>query len=939
MEKNAKELFHTEEKKIDISISEIVFLAYFAVMLGAKAIGLYEGQLLYNICLVFGAALFGIKLLLTKNSILEYLVIIFLVFWGSIVYLSSGEKSLLIFFTMMLGMKNISVERVFKTGAVIWTTAFISLYVLSIIGVIPEIAYMLDRAGWPPILRHALGYPHPNTLHIAYFILCVFILYSCKNLSPKYITAISAIMMFGNCYVFMYSLSRNGLIITTFYLLLQVYFLWRKQFNRLETFLLNLIFPISATFLIVLPLIIKKVNGDLFEVLNRIFAGRFIFSWYFLTYKPMELFGIREIPLPTEADYVIDSSYVYLLFKLGIIAYLVYFVVMILLIRHLISQNYRAELAVVLALSFGGMNETYLFNQSYKNFIFLFLGFYLYKLLHKVIVSHVSILTEEKLGLDIGTKIVFIKGREKGTYRRVPVNIWAFVSFLFLITWLIVSIAYAIIVDVPQDIYLPENETLSGRGEEVYLSSEDVEIITQKGDIVRGYVDENTPLFRIYRKGTAKVEYIRYFVSYGLWGASIVTLVFLSIWIAKRKVRFFLRNRSCGEEYKENVLIVHNYYRIPGGEDIVVANEKALLESKGHKVVVYSRNNSEAGDGSFIKKIKLAFVSIFNIRTYIDIYKIIEKEKIDVIHVHNTVALISPAVYLVAINCGIPVVQTIHNFRLVCPNGVCYINDHVCERCLVHGLKASLIYNCYRSSKLQTFVCALTMKIQRLLLTYRAINYICLTEFNKEKILTLKQIKEENIYIKPNFTTLSTSVIPYEKRKRQIVYAGRIEKIKGIDVLLQAWMKLGDKAPELVICGSGNLESWCNEYISNNEIGNVRMLGQVSNEEAKQLVGESMAIIYPTQWYEGFPMAIAEAYTMGTPILAADIGNVGKLVDEGVSGFKFKSNSAVSLAKTVEKFMEAPIRLPDEYRNKYTAENNYKILKQIYEDVRRKSFE
>ncbi|MBO5620321.1 MAG: glycosyltransferase family 4 protein, partial [Butyrivibrio sp.] len=317
----------------------------------------------------------------------------------------------------------------------------------------------------------------------------------------------------------------------------------------------------------------------------------------------------------------------------------------------------------------------------------------------------------------------------------------------------------------------------------------------------------------------------------------------------------------------------------------------------------------------------------------------IEHEKIDVIQVHNTVALISPAVYLAGINHGIPVIQTIHNFRLVCPNGVCYIRDHVCERCLEHGLKASLLYNCYRDSKLQTFVCALTMKIQRLLQTYRAIYYICLTDFNRQKLLALKQIKEDNIFIKPNFTTIEDKGLSAVDRKRQIVYAGRIEKIKGVDILLQAWMKLGDKAPKLIICGSGELEGWCKEYISNNEIENVEMLGQISNSEVKKLIGESMAMIYPTQWYEGFPMAVAEAYVMGTPIIASDIGNVGNLVDEGISGLKFKSNSVVSLAKAVEKFAEAPIVLPEEYMTKYTAENNYVMLKGIYETVRRRTYE
>lgn len=918
-----------------ISVAEISYLVYFAIMLGAKAIGLYEGQLAYNVCLVIGILFFGIKLILTRNSVTDYIAVILLLSLGIAVYLCSGEKSLLIFITMMLGMKGVSSGRVFKLGAVLWTTAFVCMYVLSVIGVIPEIAYTIDRNGWPPILRHALGYPHPNTLHITYFILCIFLLYSFKELSRKYITAISVILMLGNCYVFMYSLSRNGFIITSFYLMLQVYFIWRVNRCRLENVLIMLIFPVSALAMIVTPLII---TGDLFERVNLIFAGRFVFTKYFLTYEPLKLFGIGIIPVPTES-YVIDSSYVYLIFRLGIVAFCLYYASMIFLVRKLLQENMRSELAVVLALTVGGINETYLFNQSFKNFIFIFLGTYLYAALKQLGRHLPEKMAKETFGLKVGAGKIEFSGRD-GSYKRfIPINIWVFAATLFILVGILTSLIYVCAFPAPQDIYLPKCAVTKGETDEVYLTSDDVMALRRRGDIVRGYVDDKTPLYRMHRKGTAKVEHIRYIFSYGLWGGSLVSVAFLLIWSSKSRVRAFLRNKAIGSDYKENVLIVHNYYRIPGGEDIVVANEKKLLEDNGHKVILYSRNNEEAGGRSFISKIGLALTALFNPRTYKEISRIIEKEKIDVIHVHNTVALISPAVYLVGINRGIPVVQTVHNFRLICPNGVCYIKDHVCERCIEHGLKASLLYNCYRDSKLQTFVCAFSMKIERILRTYSYIYYICLTDFNKQKLITLKQIREENIYIKPNFTTIDEKIVPYSERKEQIVYAGRLEKIKGIDLLLQAWMKLGDKAPRLIICGSGELELWCREYIDNNEISNVELKGQLPNSEVKKLVGESMAIIYPTQWYEGFPMAVAEAYTMGTPIIASDIGNVGNLVDEGISGMKFKRGSVVAIAKAVEQFMAHPIRLPIEYTTKYTADENYHMLKDIYESIRRKNIQ
>ncbi|MCD8197553.1 MAG: glycosyltransferase [Lachnospiraceae bacterium] len=211
-------------------------------------------------------------------------------------------------------------------------------------------------------------------------------------------------------------------------------------------------------------------------------------------------------------------------------------------------------------------------------------------------------------------------------------------------------------------------------------------------------------------------------------------------------------------EKKYKVLIVHNYYQIPGGEDTVVANEKKLLEDHGHTVVFYSRNNSELKVMSLVQKLSLPFATIFNFRTYREVKKIIREQHIDIVHVHNTLSLISPSVYYAAFSCKVPVVQTIHNFRLLCPGALFYREGHICEDCVKNGLLCAVKHGCYRGSKLQTLICVTNTKIHRMLGTYRKLNYICLTEFNKEKLLQLNRpgkkqiINPAQIYIKPNFT-------------------------------------------------------------------------------------------------------------------------------------------------------------------------------------------
>lgn len=252
---------------------------------------------------------------------------------------------------------------------------------------------------------------------------------------------------------------------------------------------------------------------------------------------------------------------------------------------------------------------------------------------------------------------------------------------------------------------------------------------------------------------------------------------------------------------KETILLVHNYYQVPGGEDTVVANEKAMLEEQGHKVILYSRNNSELKSFSAIRKILLPLSTIFNPRTYREIREIIKKEHIDIVHVHNTLNLVSPAVYYAARSMKIPVVQTIHNFRLLCPGATFYRDGHICEDCVSKGLMCAVKHSCYRESKIQTLVCAVNTWIHRMTGIYGKLNYICLTDFNKQKLLLLKQIKADRVYVKPNFTDVKEQeIIPYEQRKDQFVFVGRLDKLKGIDFLLQTWKKLGNDAPKLIIC-------------------------------------------------------------------------------------------------------------------------------------------
>lgn len=389
---------------------------------------------------------------------------------------------------------------------------------------------------------------------------------------------------------------------------------------------------------------------------------------------------------------------------------------------------------------------------------------------------------------------------------------------------------------------------------------------------------------------------------------------------------------SVDDTKKQNILIVHNYYQIPGGEDTVVANEKKMLEEHGHKVILYSRNNAELKHMSKFQKLFLPITTIFNPRTYREIKRLIKSENIEIVHVHNTLNLISPAVYYAARAMKVPVVQTVHNFRLLCPGATFYRDGNICEDCVEHGLRCAVKHSCYRGSRIQTLACVISTWFHRMTGIYGKINYICLTEFNRQKLLNLKQIKPERVFVKPNFVESKDGFVPEENRENQFVFAGRLDKLKGIDILFEAWKRMGDTAPKLVVCGTGPMKEWCDNFIKENTV-NIEMRGLMPNNQVLSYMANSKGLVLPTRWYEGFPMSIVEAFSVGTPVLCSNLGNAGSVVEEGHNGYKFEPDSVNEIVQAVKRCHGLCGQTWDVYREKYTEEKNYEKVMEIYKII------
>ena len=378
--------------------------------------------------------------------------------------------------------------------------------------------------------------------------------------------------------------------------------------------------------------------------------------------------------------------------------------------------------------------------------------------------------------------------------------------------------------------------------------------------------------------------------------------------------------------------------QIPGGEDVVVRNEKRLLEEHGHKVYTYYRSNAELKEGGRLGKLCVPFTAIYSFKTVREVKKLIKEYQIDIVHVHNTLTMVSPSVFYAAFSCHVPIVQTLHNFRMLCPAGSFFRDNVICEECVQGGLKCAVKHKCYRNSKLQSFVSAAVLKVHRVLGTYRKVNFICLTEFNRNKLLALGDIVDaKKIFIKPNFTFaegIEPSNVP--EQEEYYLFAGRVEALKGVDIAIKAFEQIPDR--KLYIAGTGPMMDEMQAYVKEHNIQNVKFLGYLQKEDMTEKFYHAKAVIMTSQCYEAFAMTIAEAYSYGVPVIAGRVGNMEGMVQEGVTGVKFTYNSSSDLAEKVKEFEKLDrVTLKENarefYQERLRPEDNYQKLMEIYESI------
>jgi glycosyltransferase involved in cell wall biosynthesis len=387
-----------------------------------------------------------------------------------------------------------------------------------------------------------------------------------------------------------------------------------------------------------------------------------------------------------------------------------------------------------------------------------------------------------------------------------------------------------------------------------------------------------------------------------------------------------------------NILFIYNLYQQSGGENQWVQSEPDLFRARGHNVVIYRRDNNEIHDFSLWKKASLFWESAWSRESYEAVRRLIRRERPDVAHVYNTLALVTPSVYYACHEEGVPVVQTVYNYRLLCPAANFLRNGRVCEDCVQHSLWRSVAHGCYRDSRLQSAALAWTLQSHRRRETWNEIVdlYIAPTEFMRCKLIE-GGLPAAKIVVKPNYHEPDPGL--RVASDGSALYVGRLAPEKGVRTLLAAWQML-DRPPRLRVVGDGPLRDELEKTVARNPLGGIELLGTRPHHEVIEFLKSAAFLILPSEWYEAFPHVILEAFACGAPIVASRIGTLPDVIQDGINGVLFEPSQAADLAAKVKWIASHPddarrmaMSARADYETKYTADRNYERLLGIYRRV------
>lgn len=383
------------------------------------------------------------------------------------------------------------------------------------------------------------------------------------------------------------------------------------------------------------------------------------------------------------------------------------------------------------------------------------------------------------------------------------------------------------------------------------------------------------------------------------------------------------------------ILFIHNKYRKFSGEEAVVESQIQLLRRNGHQIITYFRSSEELEEMSN-GKIKAFFWAFYNPISVKEIKNVIGVEKPDIVHIHNLYPLISPAILPVIKNMGIPIVMTVHNYRLLCPNGLFFSNGEICEKCTGVGKELNCIINNCEGSLFKSTGYALRNFWARTKKYYldNIDTFLCLSEFQKSR-LVVNGFPVEKCEVLSNFYNKEIKELDYDTTNRKhVAFVGRISPEKGIHLLLQAARKL----PYIPFQLAGGMR---NGYADKLNIPkNVTLRGMLTSEELSNFYKNAYCLVLPSICYEGFPMVFPEAMAHKLPIVAPNMAGYPEIVEENKNGLLFEPLNVKSLVETIDKLWnnnELSKRLGqnnfEKVKKKYSAQVYSTLLEQVYNHI------
>jgi glycosyltransferase involved in cell wall biosynthesis len=385
------------------------------------------------------------------------------------------------------------------------------------------------------------------------------------------------------------------------------------------------------------------------------------------------------------------------------------------------------------------------------------------------------------------------------------------------------------------------------------------------------------------------------------------------------------------------ILLAHNYYQQPGGEDTAFESEVNLLRGHGHQVIEYMDHNNRVREMS---KISAAAQMLWSRDSYRKFLALLEKEKPNVAHFHNIFPLISPSVYYACEKAGIPVIQALDNPRLLCPSANFYRDGHKCQECLGKTPPwPSVKYGCYRNSRLETAGIASMLTLHRWMHTWQnnVTAFLVASDFFRYKFIE-GGLPAKKFFYKPYFISHDPVIRSSSGPGNYALFIGRFDPEKGIKTMLTAWENL---TIPLKIRGEGQLESYIKQWQSEHPQSPVEIIERLSREDLSDLIQHARFLVWPSfGFYETFGFVAVDSFANGVPVIASNEGVTAEIVKDKHTGIHFHSEDASDLANKASWLWDHPeesarmgINARLEFEQKYTAEKNYRMMIDIYQQT------